>query len=617
MLDRRTTPFDSNDAERIAREHFGVDGRATALTSERDQNFLIARRTAGASCSRSRTRPRIARCSTRSSARSRTSRQRSRRRRGSCPRRRIDARRDSAADGKRISSGRSRGCRASRSRPSSRRSPELYEDFGRQVGALDAALRRLRPSGDPSRLLLGSRERRASIVESQPHADHRRDASARDRHAHRRSSTTRTAPLLADLPRAAIHSDLNDHNVLVGGVDDDVERRGQRVTGIVDFGDMVHSYRVGDLAIAIAYAMLGSDDPLTVASRDGARLLPSASSSTDDELDGAVRARRAAAVRERVHRRRADSAQRPDNAYLGVSQAAIRETLAAARRRFRSGSPKRWFATRPASAPCRASEARRRVSRATRRSRRCSASISRREPTIVLDLSIASPLLERRRARTPSRRSRDACSARCDDAGVACRSVGTTSRGCSTSRRRSRSGPTSIDEHRTIHIGLDLFADAGTPVYAPLDGVVHAFADNAIAAGLRSGDHPAPRDGRRRRVLHALRTSEPRVARRTRRRPRGRRRRADRDARQPDVNGGWTPHLHLQVITDLLGLGTDFPGVARPSQRRAWMRALSRSESHRARSGRAVSRRRRRRRETLAARARTSAAISASRIAIR
>ena len=34
------------------------------------------------------------------------------------------------------------------------------------------------------------------------------------------------------------------------------------------------------------------------------------------------------------------------------------------------------------------------------------------------------------------------------------------------------------DEHRTIHIGLDLFAVAGTPVFAPLPGVIHAFADN-------------------------------------------------------------------------------------------------------------------------------------------
>src|SRR5438270_13381896 len=34
----RLTPA---DAERIAREHYGADGRATPLPSERDQNFVI------------------------------------------------------------------------------------------------------------------------------------------------------------------------------------------------------------------------------------------------------------------------------------------------------------------------------------------------------------------------------------------------------------------------------------------------------------------------------------------------------------------------------------------------------------------------------------------------
>src|SRR5207249_8755092 len=40
-------------------------------------------------------------------------------------------------------------------------------------------------------------------------------------------------------------------------------------------------------------------------------------------------------------------------------------------------------------------------------------------------------------------------------------------------------GPRLTDERRVLHIGLDLFADAGTPVFAPIAGVVHAFADNA------------------------------------------------------------------------------------------------------------------------------------------
>src|SRR3954471_11580488 len=40
MLDQ-TPRFGLFAAEQLAREHFGGDGRATALTSERDQNFLI------------------------------------------------------------------------------------------------------------------------------------------------------------------------------------------------------------------------------------------------------------------------------------------------------------------------------------------------------------------------------------------------------------------------------------------------------------------------------------------------------------------------------------------------------------------------------------------------
>src|SRR5258708_1956966 len=35
-------------------------------------------------------------------------------------------------------------------------------------------------------------------------------------------------------------------------------------------------------------------------------------------------------------------------------------------------------------------------------------------------------------------------------------------------------------------------------------------------------------------------------------------------------NGGWPPHLHFQVITDLLDRGTDFPGVALAAERGIW-----------------------------------------------
>ena len=42
----------------------------------------------------------------------------------------------------------------------------------------------------------------------------------------------------------------------------------------------------------------------------------------------------------------------------------------------------------------------------------------------------------------------------------------------------------------------------------------------------------------------------------------------------PPRNGDWAPHVHVQVILDLLDLGVDYPGVARPSQRDVYL-ALS------------------------------------------
>jgi 4-aminobutyrate aminotransferase-like enzyme/Ser/Thr protein kinase RdoA (MazF antagonist) len=60
----------------------------------------------------------------------------------------------------------------------------------------------------------------------------------------------------SELRTSVIHGDANDDNVLV--------RRG-RVSGLIDFGDIVHSAVVGDLAIACAYGILRTPDPLGAA----------------------------------------------------------------------------------------------------------------------------------------------------------------------------------------------------------------------------------------------------------------------------------------------------------------------------------------------------------------
>src|SRR5262249_38678234 len=68
-------------------------------------------------------------------------------------------------------------------------------------------------------------------------------------------------PRLSRLRRSVIHNDANDYNVLVS-----CDQTGAaRVAGIIDFGDLVESYMIGELAVALAYAMLDKSDPLGAA----------------------------------------------------------------------------------------------------------------------------------------------------------------------------------------------------------------------------------------------------------------------------------------------------------------------------------------------------------------
>jgi len=56
-------------------------------------------------------------------------------------------------------------------------------------------------------------------------------------------------PVRGELPRQVIHNDFNPGNIVV-------DPHGPTyVTGILDFGDVIHSVRVGDLAVALSYQL--------------------------------------------------------------------------------------------------------------------------------------------------------------------------------------------------------------------------------------------------------------------------------------------------------------------------------------------------------------------------
>jgi len=115
------------------------------------------------------------------------------------------------------------------------------------------------------------------------------------------------------LRAGVIHGDANDHNVLA---------EPQRMTGLLDFGDMVHSAIVCDLAIALAYALLGERDPLAAAGaviRGYHRCNP-LTVPEQLALDALVRVRLAVSLCYAAHNR----IRAPDDPYQVVSEAGVR-----------------------------------------------------------------------------------------------------------------------------------------------------------------------------------------------------------------------------------------------------------------------------------------------------
>ncbi|MFT7619219.1 MAG: 4-aminobutyrate aminotransferase-like enzyme/Ser/Thr protein kinase RdoA (MazF antagonist) [Planctomycetota bacterium] len=125
------------------------------------------------------------------------------------------------------------------------------------------------------------------------------------------SARSRIVAQLFELPMQVIHNDLNDYNVLVDG--------DQRITGLIDFGDMVHSYRICDLAHSLAYLILDREDwgRLVKDVVDGFLTQETLTPSEINLLPDFIQFRLCLSVCMAASSRQAD----PDNEYLSISEA--------------------------------------------------------------------------------------------------------------------------------------------------------------------------------------------------------------------------------------------------------------------------------------------------------
>lgn len=446
-------------------------------------------------------------------------------------------------------------------------SPALLDDLGRQAGALD---RRLAGFDHPAI----HRELVWDLANGLPTV--RRSVGLVGDGAVRRwvdqvleQFESRVEPGLHGLRRSAIHNDLNDYNLLVAE-DGGVGSRRHRLSGIVDFGDLVWSYTVGDLAILLAYAMLGKADPLAAAVRI-VRAYHKVNPLGEDEVEalfGLVSLRLATSVVMAAEQQR----QRPNDEYLVISQAPIRALLprltaipwgyATAAFRQACGWPvagkgpavAEWLGAQTGLSPV--------------------IDIDWQSADwMVLDLGIASPLIEG----DPERNTEPLLTARLAvelEAAGARLAVGRYDEA-----RMLYTAPLFADpaggqkvtaERRTVHLGIDLFTTEGTAVHAPLPGRVVVAANNR--AHLDYGpliilEHQTD-NGETFQTLYGHLSEDSLAGMDV-----GREVAAGETLGRigaTAVNGGWTPHLHFQVILDDLGLGADFPGVCRASEREVW-----------------------------------------------
>ncbi len=365
------------------------------------------------------------------------------------------------------------------------------------------------------------------------------------------------APKLGGLRHQVIHNDASDCNVLVS------EENPQQVCAIIDFGDMTYSALINGLAIACAYAMLDNPDPLNAAA-DVVRGYNAVTPLEEVELallPALISTRLAVSVCISSWRQSCY----PDNDYILISQRPawkVIETL----RQLAPGFA--HFHLRKACGLPAVPIAEGILSWLNSQ-QGCFAS--------VLDVDI--PM-----ARKQVLNLRTGQGDLPADIQTACAQIDQHMQAndlellvgryledravYTTAAFVSEFNPA---ERRTVHIGLDLFQPAGSGIHAPLDGVVYGCKDNA-------GDKDyGPTIILRHEIDagsacfytlygHLSRGSLEGLV------PGQLIRRGERFAAmgEPHENGGWPPHVHFQIMTDMLGQRETFVGVAEPGKIETW-----------------------------------------------
>jgi 4-aminobutyrate aminotransferase-like enzyme/Ser/Thr protein kinase RdoA (MazF antagonist) len=384
-------------------------------------------------------------------------------------------------------------------------------------------------------------------------------------------------PLWDRLPQSVVYNDANDFNVIVTRPEAGATLFGERrIAGLIDFGDMVRSVTPAEPAVACAYAMLGKDDPLAAACAviSGYHAVHPLDDQDLKALFSLIVLRLLMSVSICARQ----SSARPDDDYLRISN----DSAWALLDRLRNVPPRfAEYAFRNACklSPHPASGRLRDWLKLTEAAGGFAPVMGvplKTEPKVVFDLSVGSPLFSNpetvddtvgwTRVLFEEMAAKDAAFGigRFDEA----RLIYTS--------KNYRPAGRPYAEGRTVHLGIDVFAAAGSPVFAPADGFVKFARDNDERLDYGPTlivEHQADIVGPGGGPLvfqtlyghldrESLEGMEPG-------RPVGKGERIGSIGPIPE-NGDWPPHLHFQIILDLFDECGNYPGVCRASEREIW-----------------------------------------------
>ena len=351
-------------------------------------------------------------------------------------------------------------------------------------------------------------------------------------------------PKLKKMPMQVIHNDGNDYNI--------IEDKDKLV--LIDFGDMIYAPKVVGAAVAAAYVGLKSNDPV----KQIAQFVRGYHSVNPFSLDEIaifielVKVRLASSVANAALQR----SNNPDNDYLSISQKDVPDCLIALDK-FDSNFA--LFRLRNAIGL-----------EANPNAKAIRDYLLVTKPANLLDKSFSD--LKRVYINWSFDNPEIARSTK-EIEDLMAKSGAQVTIGYYCENRNVYQGEAfnpAADSARTFHLGVDVGMPAGTPIYAPLDGVIEIFNNNSthldygpvvilrhktdqgvpfwtLYGHLSIDSMPDWKVGKEIKAGGLI----------------GR-------MGKEEENVGWPPHTHFQLLTDLCGMGIDIYGVAPRDEIALW-----------------------------------------------